>query len=251
MRFEDDNITEIGQLICKLKAQTQPLQTVWFRGQARAEWELKPSLARKPELLAREMNLLKRFVQLAIPYMTDPVPISSAEWDWVFLMQHHHVPTRLLDWTESPLAALWFALNTSDPEDEKEEGALWCLDPLALNRAANYRGRWESELPAFGKDEILDNYLPDRQKDGAASEPVAAVATRQFRRIVAQQGNFTISHSGSASIDKLGEQKHVWRLKIPADAKPGLREDLAYLRFNELQMFPDLDRAARVALESF
>lgn len=250
MRFPDSDIDSVGELIARLREQTAPDHTIWFRGQARSSWQLTPSLARDSAHLTREMSLMKRFIQLAIPQMTDRIPLSSAEWEWVFLMQHHRMPTRLLDWSESPLTGLWFALNTDDPEDETHDASLWCIDPLALNRAAKLRGRWTEELPAFGRDDILNNYLPDRQKDGAVSEPIAAVASREFRRIVAQQGNFTISHSGSDPVDAIGDKTHVWRINVPALAKPKLREDLAYLRFTELLMFPDLDRAAKAALRS-
>lgn len=246
MRFPDTEIRSIGTLIEKLSEQTEPGDTIWFRGHASAAWTLTPSLGRDKKLLSQELNLLKRFIQLSIPQMTETVPV--AEWDWVFIMQHHHVPTRLLDWSESPLAALWFALSSAGYEDE--DAAIWCLDPLALNTAAKLRGRWETELPAFGRDDILNNYLPDKQKDGAGAVPLAAIASRQFRRIAAQQGNFTISHAESEPVEEVGNGDHVWRLIVPAAAREDCMNELDILRFTELQMFPDLDRAAAVALRS-
>lgn len=248
MRHEDREIRSIGDLIAALREQTTVRDTVWFRGQSSVDWTLTPSLGRNADLLNRELNLIKRFIQLAIPQMTETIPPSAAGWEWVFLMQHHHLPTRLLDWSESPLAAVWFAL--SDPATDDLPAAVWCLDPLALNAQARLRGRWLTELPAFGRDDILDNYLPDKQMDGAGAVPVAAIASRQFRRIAAQQGNFTISHAESGPVEGVGDGNHVWRLVIPADARTGLREELLYLRLNELQLFPDLDRAAMAALES-
>jgi len=245
MRYDDRPIRSVGDLIGGLRDQAD-LRTLWFRGQASAQWPLTPSLSRDQNLLNREMVLMKRFIQLAIPQMTETIPVSSAEWEWVFLMQHHHVPTRLLDWSESPLAAVWFAV--SNPIHDATDAAIWCLDPIALNGQANLRGRWQNELPAFGRDTILDNYLPDKQMDGAGAVPVAAIASRQFRRIAAQQGNFTISHAVSGPVETVGDGNHVWRFIVPSDDKQNLRDELTYLRFNELQLFPDLDRAAAVAL---
>jgi hypothetical protein len=248
MRHADIEVRSVGEIIDALRVSAPPRATVWFRGQPSAAWSLTPSLARDGHLLAQELVIIKRFIQLAIPQMTETVPAAADGWDWVFLMQHHNVPTRLLDWSESPLAAVWFALSNS--AEDAVDAALWCLDPMALNAQARLRGRWLNELPAFGRDDILDNYLPDKQKDGAGAVPVAAIASRQFRRIAAQQGNFTISHSESDPVEEVGDGNHVWRLIIPAVMKPALREELGLLRYNELLLFPDLDRAAIVALES-
>jgi hypothetical protein len=89
---------------------------LWYRGCGKASYDLKPSLYRHQQsrmiedILVLEKDLIARFRQRSIPFhsrvLTDP-------WEWLFLMQHYGVPTRLLDWSESPLMALFFAVTSA------------------------------------------------------------------------------------------------------------------------------------------
>jgi hypothetical protein len=53
---------------------------------------------------------------------------NLSSWDILFLMQHHRVPTRILDWTESFATALYFALENATSDID-----VWMLDPYMLN----------------------------------------------------------------------------------------------------------------------
>jgi hypothetical protein len=247
MRHVDREIKSVSELISALQDVTVPRELLWFRGHAQANWPLIPFLARNPDHLGQETEIIKRFIQLAVPHLAKDTPRD--DWEWIFLMQHHRVPTRLLDWSESPLAALWFAVSSTNADDVANAGAFWCLAPLALNKEARFRGRLETELPGFGKDSQLDSWLPDRQDSGVAQNPVAATGPRISPRMAAQLGNFTISDRGSEAIEDVGAGNHVWRFIIPAAAKPVFNEELKLLRFTELTLFPDLDRVALVTKE--
>ena len=247
MRHEDREICSVSDLLKALREHSLQRELVWFRGHANREWALVPSLARNAQHLQKETEIIKRFIQLAVPHLTQEPPRD--DWEWIFLMQHHRVPTRLLDWTESPLAALWFAVSSTDAADHASDGAFWCLAPLSLNKEARFRGRLETELPGFGKDDVLDSWLPDRQDRGLAQNPVAATGPRTSRRMAAQLGNFTISDRGSAPLETIGALQHIWRLIIPAAAKATIAEELKLLNFTELTLFPDLDRVAALTKE--
>jgi hypothetical protein len=90
---------------------------VWFRGVGNASYELFPSLYRHPskknvaELIELEGNLLTRFRHRNIPYQDRP---PGNDRELLFLMQHYGVPTRLLDWSENPFIALYFAITAAE-----------------------------------------------------------------------------------------------------------------------------------------
>jgi len=191
-----------------------------------------------------EGTLVKRFKQNAYRFLEHP-PERGAEWPWLFLMQHYGVPTRLLDWTENPLYGLWFAVAAE--AHAEIDGCLWSLDPIALNELAHIRPEFAQEIPYFGDDIVLDNYLPSRLTVGSASpSPAAGIAGREFERIYAQAGAFTITHREQEDIALLTPTP-TRRLLIPAEAKPALSEELRLLGINELTVFPQLDNVAKQA----
>ena len=244
MRHRDKIISSVSDLVKSLKDHAPTSKQIWFRGQSKSSWNLVPSLARKKSHIAAEMALIKRFKQNAVPHLQEK---PSTEWEWLFLMQHHRLPTRLLDWSESPLVALYFAVN-SNP---RSEGAMWCLDPVELNKNANINFRFSLETPAFDHDEILNNYLPHVIASETTSDlsSIAAIASRNSPRITAQLGAFTISHRNFTSLEEVGDKSHVWRLVIPANKKVAIQDELALLRYSELALFPELDTVAENAKE--
>jgi hypothetical protein len=246
MRYKDRTIRSVAQMLSALKQQAKPKQHIWFRGQARKSWPLVPGLARVPKNLKAENALIKRFMQNAMPLIDRP---PMEEWEWMFLMQHHRAPTRLLDWSESPLAALYFAVQ--EDEHMRAVGAVWCLDAVALNRAANLKFDFASEIPAFGPDKVLESYLPSHVSEGSAEpSPVAIVGPRNTPRMAAQLGTFTINHRLHTPIEEIGKGDHVWRWNIPAnDAKKSILRELAHLGYSALTLFPELDRVADLSRE--
>ena len=245
MRYKDRIIRSVGDALRELKKQRKPGSLVWFRGQSKRQWKLIPGLARNGDHLKAEGALIKRFMQNAVPLMiTQP----REEWEWMFLMQHHRAYTRLLDWSESPLAALYFAVT--EKKYRGAEGAVWCLDPVALNRNASIKFEFETEIPAFGRDKGLDSYLPSRVQDGSAlMNPVAIVGPRNTPRMAAQLGTFTINQRDHTPIEKIGDANHIWRWVIPANSKKVLFEELAHLGYTALTLFPELDRVADLSKE--
>lgn len=248
MKYADSTIGSVSDLVAALAAFYKPGETVWFRGQENQAWDLRPSIARHAKGIDAEIMLMKRFTQNAIPHLASR---PSGEWEWLFVMQHYGVPTRLLDWSESPLVGLFFAV-WDNPRENGNDAALWCLSPIDLNKGSRLSFKFPSELPTFDQDsDVLGAYLPtsvaiDRKSDLG---PVAVIALRDSARIYAQLGAFTITHREQTPIDSIAPLDHIWRLLIPASAKDRIRQELASLSFNKLTLFPELPNVALTAKE--
>jgi hypothetical protein len=217
----------------------------WFRGQANVGWNVVPSLARPPHRIDAEQALIKRFRQNAYALLPNP---PKTNWEWMFLMQHHGAPTRLVDWTENALCALYFAV--AEDRHLGVDGAVWCLDPVGLNKAAYVQPTGGSEFLFFGMDEELDLY----DTEGLAKPnkpPVAALAPRYFPRIAAQSGVFTIHHREPEPLNHVHGGAYVGQIVIPTGAKKQLIADLAVLGIRKLTLFPELDAVAALAKEVF
>jgi hypothetical protein len=239
MRYPDEEITSIGELVSRLGAHLAGITSpAWYRGQSDAAWRLEPKLLRTVPMQS-ERYLINRFRQNAT-LLVERHP--QTEFDWLFLMQHYAAPTRLLDWTESPLAALYFALGRAN--DDKV-AALWVLLPTVLNEKSNYRPDTPDEIPSFN-DEVLQNYLPDTIASETRSKlfPFAALAPRNSARMQAQLGVFTISHRENIYIEDVGAagtpRDHIWRYLIPPARRQSLRNELRLLAITKFQLFPEL-----------
>ncbi|HML60194.1 MAG TPA: FRG domain-containing protein [Solidesulfovibrio sp.] len=243
MRHDVIIVDSVSALIDAIKATHAADDIVWYRGQGNKDWPLRPSLLRFSNGLDAEMALIKRFKQNAVHFMDSS---SVTEWEWLFLMQHYGLPTRLLDWTESPLVGLYFSLD-----DVGSDGVLYCLSPKDLNKNSGVDFRYEWELPCFDIDSVLENYLPEKLalEKISKSSPLAAIALRKTPRHFAQLGVFTVYHRDMTPIEIVGDASHVWKFVIPADKKSDIKNELGLLRVNKMSLFPELTQAANMAKE--
>jgi hypothetical protein len=210
--------------------------TRWYRGESRLRRRraLVPSIARLPSTLDREWGLYQRFRQNAAAFLPHA---TLSEWDWMLYMRHYGERTRLLDWSESPLVGLYFAVE--NPERDGREGVVWCLDPLRLNELAGF----ERRVYCAGIDPELNVYTPSELKAAPIEtryKPAALIAARSFSRLIAQQGVFTVIHRDPTALEAIDDARLLSRVRIPATAKARIRASLRGLGINRLSMFPEL-----------
>jgi len=173
----------------------------WFRGVGDHSFELLPGLYRHPrifnpnQLIRREYLALKRFRHKSVIYIKNSAGLDN-DLNMLFLMQHYGVPTRLLDWTENPFIALFFALTLAKYKKSKSGGttyskdvAVWILDPIAWNAVQFHPSPGIISTPAdeLNGYEPTDKEIPERKKGIAA-----VYGVHNSRRIIAQSGVFML-----------------------------------------------------------
>jgi hypothetical protein len=171
-------------------------------------------------------------------------------------MQHYGVPTRLLDWSESPLMALFFAVTLAHHKLDSQgqpifygDASIWLLDP----------GQWNKR--AVGLSSFLGSILTTDDPNANAYKPVADInimkpfpialyGAHNSQRIVAQRGVFVCFGKDTRPMEVSYERE-----RFPADClmKVVIKKDRLLHMYKALRrhgitdsvVFPDLDGLAR------
>lgn len=215
-----------------------------YRGIADASCELDTSLMRLGgSYFELEKHLLRNFRKYAHNIEENT---GNSVWNWLTIAQHHGLPTRLLDWTYSPLVAMHFATDNLDAYDT--DGAVWmvnyhdCVDqlPQQLRNALDAVGGnvFTVEILADAVTTLEEFDLLSREDFFIFLEPQSMDA-----RIVNQFALFSIASNPKVSLDILLEQTVIETRKIivPKEIKWEVRDRLDQSNITERVLFPGLD----------
>lgn len=242
-----------------------------FRGQRDEKWEISSSLERAiPPGWEKSSKKLKQEIGEFLGYSEEKLfnkfserveqfaSMGEAAADTILgklaLMQHHGVPTRLIDWTESPYVATFFAVE--DPASLDGNCAVWAISSewcqersaQAVRKKLKFSKEKFSNQADFSLDEILSETILK------ANVPLVA-PLRPLKlniRIASQQGLFLcpgdLNLTFMENLRALGEQElpaMLYKFVFPSDWRPAIFHDLFNMNIGPQTLFPGLDGFAK------
>lgn len=224
-----------------------------YRGQADAAWELQPTLLRHSlagatpeEILELERQLFDEFrAQAHLHLGPEHLPArTESPISWWALMQHYGAPTRLLDWTQSPYVAAYFAVEKLPAAD----GVVFVIDVGAIQAGLN--ATYQKDNADFSTW-AADLLRPEAPQSLAFWAP----PIRRSARLVAQQGLFSTSTNVAGRHQTLREicTRHGGRSGLeparywtfPAGIKDEILKNLRATNIAAHSLFPGLDGLGR------
>lgn len=208
------------------------LQTTLERTCYKKQWEL-------------EKSIIRNFKKYALS-IENPDHMKSIWW-LLSIGQHHGLPTRLLDWTYSPLVGLHFASSIDTlPDLDKKNGAIWAIDIKEINNMLPplYSDILRNENAYLFTTDMLDKIsLSQYDKDMKDSAFVLLEPPSIDQRIVNQYSYFSITHPGINNlVDFLDARTHnTTKYILNNNIKWQIRDMLDAMNISERILFPGYD----------
>jgi hypothetical protein len=228
-----EKVASLADFLAVISNAIRTEEPFWFRGHEDVKFSLTPSALRYSDNhdRAKALALMADFKRIAGIKMDRP-PKPDEELEWALIAQHHGLPTRLLDWTESATTALYFACLKNEAD-----GMVFIVNPVDLNRLS-YPGTPRVLDPQHDSG-IIRAYLrmsPQRARSGRF--PVAINPIWNTNRLMIQRGVFTL-HGKRFSLD--AGVPSLAAIPILQESKPRMRAELQRIGVDEMTLFPELE----------
>lgn len=219
-----------------------------YRGLSDINFHLETSLARNCKHKGRilEKSILRNFTKYA---SIEEPGLENSMWRQLIIGQHHGLPTRLLDWTYSPLAALHFATSGEALcQMEESDCVVWAIDIEEINSLLpqKYNEELQKESSYLFTVEMMDRVvwqLDEYDNDMKADAMVLLEPPSIEQRIINQYSYFSVIPGDMTDIEAFLESKTVNTVKyiIDKSLKWRIRDMLDQLNVNERIIYPGLD----------
>lgn len=234
----NDMINEVK----KLMDEKELNYLLWFRGHSDESWELSPSVQRgNYAKKGVEQYMVNDFYMRACVSMKERP--SQDYCGWLTLMQHFGLPTRLLDWSLSPLIALFFAVNDYEKYPDND-GCIWILRPALLNEIEGFGNC----IYSMDKYTVMDMVKPAFKKTkinkNVEEKIIACYPVEYNMRIYTQQSAFTV-HNTYKKLIEIDNENLLKKYTIPAECKKEIRNELNICGITLRTIYPDIEHIAQ------
>jgi hypothetical protein len=240
----------------EFKSKIDSFRLDWiYRGQANSSWELSSSLERSSLLeIDHEIEIvLIAEYQKAIRSFHDFNGNPKTTIEWLSLLQHHGTPTRLIDFTESPYIAAYFAFQ--DEESEISDSvAIWCVNRISFYQAALYyldKQNEQVEITTSDKQYLFNesNFEKLFSRDIDCIMPFDLSNANQ-RQLIQQSVFVAAMNPQKKFVDQLSfldyqEKPIMTKLTIPSKERKVALRDLIKMNITHATLFPGIDGFAR------
>lgn len=215
---------------------------LWYRGEEDATKSLIPSIHRSQKRLDVERYITNDFYIKAMQILYNP-PEKHNYAAWVSMMQHYGLPTRLLDWSRSPLIASFFATETYK-ESPDTDACVWVLVPDRLNEMEGF-GHCVYPVDADTTQEmLLPAFKHNHHNPELVDKILACSSTDNNLRMYSQQSNFTV-HNSLRKLEDICDEETLYKMIIPRDKKRYFIKSIRALGISEGSIYPDLEHIAK------
>lgn len=218
-----------------------------YRGMADASWPILTSLQRVNKTAFKEVerHLIRNFQK----YAPQNSVIFNTFWNWLTLAQHHGLPTRVLDWSYSPMIALHFALDNHAQFANNSDAVIWSVNLEKIKQTLPSQIVTER----FNKDqaftftmEALEDLWPTLEKlsSNAPDDFMIFFEPPSFDdRIINQYALLSATRNPETLVsDWLKKHPHLYtRIIIPNHLKWEFRDRLDQMNITERIIYPGLD----------
>ncbi len=240
-----------------------------YRGLSNKAYELLPGIFRKQTDMvdghaitndtylawAKEKDLLYSFMHEASGTLSIP---TDDLLHWAEYAQHYGAPTRFMDWSSNPLAALYFACRDMTSTD----GTVWLLHKInytrfLVNHVKSHNKKNISEIVSESINETSDieypllytpYYVDARMSAQGSYFMVWGILRDPLEKMLSEdnlQMNIPETDNGSRTYGKEQNEGLMFRFNIYADRKQPLLHELDTVGINEKTLFPGLDGIGR------